>query len=99
MATTTRRLVLGGQRKLVERDFRTMTQEEVRALRPGERIWFIANDGLARQVKVNGAVKTWKRNPDRLEIPVKYGLYQCARFSLEESQARLLKPVEGEGKG
>lgn len=95
METTKRRLVLGGQRKPVESDFRNMTRAEIEALRPGERVWFIAQDGKARQVTVNGAVRTWKRNPDRLEIPVKYGLYECARFSLEESQARLLKPVEG----
>lgn len=28
------------------------------------------------RLKVNGAVKTWKRDPDRVKIPVKYGLYQ-----------------------
>lgn len=25
--------------------------------------------------RVNGNVKTWKRQPERLQIPVKYGLY------------------------
>jgi hypothetical protein len=25
--------------------------------------------------RVNGKVKTWKRQPERFQIPVKYGLY------------------------
>jgi hypothetical protein len=25
--------------------------------------------------RVNGKVKTWKRSPDRFEIPIKFGLY------------------------
>ena len=31
--------------------------------------------GNPRKWKVNGKVKLWKRNPERIEIPVKYGLY------------------------
>lgn len=29
----------------------------------------------ARRVKVNGAVRTWKRDANRIEVPVKYGMY------------------------
>ena len=28
------------------------------------------------EVKVNGASKTWKRSPDKVRIPYKYGLYE-----------------------
>jgi hypothetical protein len=28
--------------------------------------------------RVNGQVKTWKRDPDRIQIPVKHGLYDHA---------------------
>jgi hypothetical protein len=27
-------------------------------------------------VRVNGAVKRWKRNPDRIQVPLKYGMYE-----------------------
>ena len=69
-------------------NFRVMTREEVLALLPGERVWFLTLGGDARQLKVNGKVRTWKRNPDRIEVPVKYGLYEYG--TLEFTQYRLL---------
>lgn len=33
-------------------------------------------NGYARQVKVNGKVRTWKRDANRVEVPFKYGLYE-----------------------
>ena len=27
------------------------------------------------RVRVSGAVKTWKRDPNRIRVPLKYGLY------------------------
>lgn len=44
-------------------------------------IWVRTNAGDARQVKVNGAVRRWKRDANRIEIPCKYGLYEY--FTLE----------------
>lgn len=38
-------------------------------------------DGSPRRWRVAGKVKTWKRNPDRVEIPVKYGLYTWGRIT------------------
>lgn len=32
--------------------------------------------GNARTVKVNGKVRTWKRDPNRVEVPFKYGMYE-----------------------
>lgn len=32
--------------------------------------------GHARRVKVNGKVRRWKRDPNRFEVPFKYGLYE-----------------------
>lgn len=52
---------------------------------------FLANDGTMRDIRLNGAVKRWKTNPMRIEIPVKYGLRECARWSLEEACRRLVK--------
>ena len=41
-------------------------------------------NGDARQVKVNGAVRRWKRNRQRIEIPMKYGLYEYFTFGAED---------------
>lgn len=35
-------------------------------------------DGTRLRVRRNGKTRTWKRTPERFEIPVKYGLYQYA---------------------
>ena len=70
---------------------RPMTLDEVKALNYGH-IWFIANDGLLRQAKVNGKVRRWKRNPDRFELPLKYGLYEYATFTSVDLP-RLVVPV------
>lgn len=32
-------------------------------------------DGTPVRYRVNGSVRTWKRDPNRIEIPLKYGLY------------------------
>lgn len=62
--------------------FRQMTLAEVLALTYAtSHIWFKARDGSARQVKVNGKVKRWKRQPERFELPTKYGLYEYHTFS------------------
>lgn len=36
------------------------------------------------QVKINGKVHRWKRDPERIAVPVKYGLYQCFTLSKED---------------
>ncbi len=55
---------------------RTMTVEEAKLLQSGSHALVVANDGTARRVKVNGKPRTWKRNPGRVEVPIKYGLYE-----------------------
>lgn len=63
-----------------EAAYRYMTIAEAKALRSGERIDFQGRDGQVRQVKVNGSPKTWKRDASRVEVPVKYGMYECTRL-------------------
>jgi hypothetical protein len=55
-------------------------------------IWFRANDGMARQCKVNGAVRRWKRDLTRIEIPVKYGMYEYAILTAADI-GRVLIPL------
>lgn len=58
-------------------------------------IEFLSLSNDAREAKVNGKVKRWKRDPKRIEIPVKYGMYECARLN-EHDLHRILIPVESE---
>ena len=37
--------------------------------------------GAPIHIKINGAVKTWKRDTSRVEVPLKYGLYEMFRDS------------------
>lgn len=74
-------------------DFRPMTLNEIQALRYGQHVNVILNSGRVGQVKINGEVKRWKRDPDRLEVPVKYGMYECARFSTAEALRRFVVAI------
>lgn len=64
--------------------FRTLTPEEAKeyGFRTGD-IWFESrrrdgSGGAALRCRANGQPKTWKRRDD-VELPVKYGLKECAR--------------------
>ena len=55
-----------------------ITIEQAKQLRPGRILYHMSNrnaDGTPQRWKVNGKPKTWKRTPDRVQIPVKNGLY------------------------
>jgi hypothetical protein len=56
-------------------------------------IWFVANQGDARELKVNGAVRRWKRDANRIEVPVKYGMYEYGTLEARDIN-RVLIPVE-----
>jgi len=55
-------------------------------------ITFLSIDGTSRTAKVNGRVRTWKRDPNRVEVPVKYGLRECGTFDATDIE-RILIPV------
>ena len=59
---------------------RPMTFEEASALSYGSHVSFVGREGTLRTVKVNGQPKRWKRDASRIEIPVKYGLYEYTTF-------------------
>lgn len=67
----------------VSKRFRFMTIGEARNLKYGDTVSFIDKNGLYRNCKVNGKPRTWKREPERILVPVKYGLYEYA--ALEKS--------------
>ena len=39
--------------------------------------------GTAKRWRVNGKVKTWKRSPDRVQVPLKHGLYSYGYLTEE----------------
>ena len=55
-----------------------ITIEQAKSLKPGDILHHVTNknaDGTPQRWKVNGQVKTWKRDTNRVQIPVKFGLY------------------------
>lgn len=55
-----------------------ITLEQAKALRVGQYIYSLRSYNKRAQphkAKVNGQVKTWKRDPSRVSVPWKHGLY------------------------
>jgi hypothetical protein len=40
-------------------------------------------DGSLARYRINGQVKTWKRNPEKIQVPVKRGLYEFGYLTEE----------------
>lgn len=59
-----------------KRTYRSITLDEAKALEYGDHIKVLDRHGAVADAKVNGKVRRWKREPDRIEIPCKYGLYE-----------------------
>ena len=76
-----------------QKTYRFMTLDEIKALRPGDHPSMKLNNGNIGTVKVNGEIKRWKREPDRVEVPVKYGMYECTRLDAGEAMRRLVVEV------
>lgn len=69
--------------------YRLLTREEALALKRGDVVDFRAHNGRARFIRCNGKVKTWKRDPNRIEIPMKYGFRDCMTFVWRDGAMRL----------
>jgi len=65
---------------------RSMTLDEIKALGYGDHVDFKANDGTLRRIKINGEVKRWKRDADRVRVSVKYGMYETGQLDAAEAQ-------------
>lgn len=69
-----------------------MTLYEAKQLKIGQVLHHTINrnaDGTPQRWRVNGAVKVWKRNPNRVRVPIKHGLY--AYDYLTEDDLNLLE--------
>ena len=61
---------------------RPLMREELEGMMVGETLEVVGADGRLRNVKLNGKVRRWKRDAKRIEIPVKYGMYEYATFGI-----------------
>jgi len=55
-----------------------LTLEKAKQLQYGDMVYMkecYDSKGNNRKWKVNGKVKTWKKDLNRIKVPVKYGLY------------------------
>ena len=55
-----------------------MTLEQAKRLQHRDILHHDVNknvDGTCQRWRVNGKVKTWKRHPDRVQVPLKYGMW------------------------
>jgi len=75
-----------------------MTLEEAKGLYPGQILHHAHNknsDGTPQRWRVNGQVKTWKRDPSRVRVPLKHGIW--AYGYLDETCLDLLEIPKKEG--
>lgn len=76
-----------------------ITRAQALALTYRQEIYgFAGNNGRPIRVRINGAVKTWKTRLD-IEVPVKYGLYECNRFTLADLENWYLTAEERDACG
>ena len=55
-----------------------ITLEQAKALKHGTILYHVNNrnaDSTPQRWRVNGKVKTWKRDKGRIRVPLKHGLY------------------------
>jgi len=87
----------GDRRKTPERAlYRRMVDVEVRALKGGAQVSYLDGRGRVATVRI-GKVRTWKRDPERVEVSCKFGLYEYFTLSLGEATQRLLVEVPLDG--
>lgn len=59
--------------------YRYMTRAE--AFQASSHILFVGRDNRVGTLKVNGSMRTWKTQPDRIELPLKYGMREYTVFT------------------
>ena len=62
----------------------TITLEQAKALKHGDILHHYSNkntDGTPQRWKVTGKPRLWKRDPGRVYVPLKHGLYVYGRLT------------------
>lgn len=77
--------VLDGYDKKTVHTVRKLTFEELKNhIDNNQEFLFISKQGTLRRCRRGSALKTWKRDPSRLECTFKYGLYESARLDTQQ---------------
>jgi hypothetical protein len=74
-----------------------ITLEQAKRLTRNDTLYHVTHrnaDGSPQRWRVNGMVKRWKRTPDRIQVPLKHGLYSYGY--LTEDDLDLVCLVESE---
>lgn len=62
-----------------------ITLKQAKQLKPGHSLLvdgqYYKGTTELKRVKVTGTPKTWKRNPARIRVPLKYGLYSYGELT------------------
>lgn len=84
------------RRKVKERiALRPITLDEAKRLRYGDQVYMLDDYGQAAPVRVVSMIKRWKRDPDRIEFSVKFGLYDVHRiYTSDILRGEILVPDE-----
>jgi len=67
-----------------------LTLDQAKQLQYGQIIYrklYTNADGTPQRWRVNGRVKVWKQSPNRVQVPLKRGLYEydyLTEFNLEQ---------------
>lgn len=74
-----------------------ITLEQAKGLKHGTVLYHVNHrnsDGTPQRWRVNGNVKTWKRSPERVQVPIKFGLRSCDYLTENELTLVCLDPEE-----
>jgi hypothetical protein len=72
-----------------------ITLQEAKELEIGAILYHVRNrnrDGSPQRWKVNGKVKTWETMPDRVKIPLKFGLWDAGYLTEKDLNLVTLDP-------
>jgi hypothetical protein len=76
------------------KNLRLMTVDEARRLSPGQHVLVLSHHGKWARARVNGAVKTWKRDTAHVRVSLIYGLKEYWREEFTKDKPTTLLVVE-----
>ena len=65
-------------------NYRLFTIEDILATRGQSHFHFLDRRGFVRVCRANGALRTWKTDPQRFERGFKYGMYEHFRMNTKQ---------------
>jgi hypothetical protein len=72
-----------------------ITLAQVKKLRHGQTLYtpgYYNADGTTQRWRISGQVKTWKRDPGRVRVPIKHGMYD--NWYIDETNYQAFSLIE-----